>query len=143
MGNPVVHFEVTGKGGKALKSFYQQLFAWEIDSSDPMNYGMVKTGSGIGAGDGSEESSWVTFYVEVEDPQATLDQVEQLGGKVQMPVLDVPGRPDDGSVPRPGGAPDRSGQGRGSRPPARVVTVRGPAGTNRRPRIGLRGPESP
>ncbi|HVB53269.1 MAG TPA: VOC family protein [Candidatus Acidoferrales bacterium] len=97
MGNPVVHFEVTGRDGKALKSFYQQLFAWEIDSSNPMNYGMVKTGSGIGggigAGDGSEESSWVTFYVEVEDPQATLDQVEQLGGKVQIPVMDVPGGP--------------------------------------------------
>lgn len=97
MGNPVVHFEVIGKDGKALKSFYQQVFAWEIDSDNPMEYGMVNTGDGIsggiGGGDGSDQASWVTFYVEVEDPQATLNQVEQLGGTVQMPVMDVPGGP--------------------------------------------------
>lgn len=97
MGNPVVHFEVLGKDGKALQSFYQQLFDWEIDSSNPMAYGVVDTGAGIsggiGGGDGSDQGSWVTFYVEVEDPQATLNQVERLGGKVQMPVMDVPAGP--------------------------------------------------
>jgi predicted enzyme related to lactoylglutathione lyase len=97
MGNPVVHFEVTGKDGKALMDFYQRVFAWEIDSDNPMNYGRVNTGSGIAGGIGSggenSEASWVTFYVEVEDPQATLDKVEELGGKVQLPVMDVPGGP--------------------------------------------------
>ncbi|HVB14316.1 MAG TPA: VOC family protein [Candidatus Dormibacteraeota bacterium] len=50
-------------------------------------------GGGIGGGDGGDEASWVTFYVEVDDPQATLDKIEQLGGKVQLPVTDVPGGP--------------------------------------------------
>ncbi|MGH7643769.1 MAG: VOC family protein [Candidatus Dormibacteria bacterium] len=97
MGNPVVHFEVTGKDGKALQAFYQKLFDWQIDSNNPMAYGLVSTGDGIpggiGAGDGSDEASWVTFYVEVEDPKATLDEVEKLGGKVRLPVTDVPGGP--------------------------------------------------
>ena len=31
MGQPVVHFEILGKDGDALKSYYSQLFGWEID----------------------------------------------------------------------------------------------------------------
>ena len=95
MANPVVHFEIVGKDQEALKDFYRQCFDWEIDSSNPMNYGMVNTGGGIGGGVGGTDDAAprATFYVEVEDPQATLDKVEQLGGKVRMPVTDIPGGP--------------------------------------------------
>ena len=31
----------------------------------------------------------VTFYVETDDPQATLDKVERLGGKVVMPLTEI------------------------------------------------------
>src|SRR3989454_9655264 len=57
MGQPVVHFEVIGKDGDKLTSYYSELFGWEIDSNNPMNYGMVTRegnlapdGSGIGGG---------------------------------------------------------------------------------------------
>ncbi len=95
MGNPVVHFEVVGKDGKGLKDFYGQLFAWKIDSSNPMDYGVVETGGIAGgiAGGSDEESSRVTFYVEVDDLQAKLDQVEKLGGRIVVPVSDIPGGP--------------------------------------------------
>ena len=42
MGQPVVHFEVIGKDGVKLQSYYSDLFGWEIDSDNPMNYGMVQ-----------------------------------------------------------------------------------------------------
>ena len=95
MANPVVHFEITGKDGKALQSFYHDAFDWEIDANNPMNYGMVNTGGAIAGGIGGTDGSapWVTFYVEVEDPQATLDKIERLGGKVRLGVTDVPGGP--------------------------------------------------
>ena len=32
MGLPVVHFEVLGKDGAALRSFYSALFEWRIDA---------------------------------------------------------------------------------------------------------------
>ena len=32
----------------------------------------------------------MTFYVEVADPQACLNQAEQLGGKTIMPVTEIP-----------------------------------------------------
>jgi predicted enzyme related to lactoylglutathione lyase len=36
MGNPVVHFEVTGEDPDKLRSFYGGLFGWEFDTSAPV-----------------------------------------------------------------------------------------------------------
>ena len=77
MANPVTWFEITGKDGKKLQDFYSGVFGWNIDASNPMSYGMVDNagqgiGGGISGGDGSTTS--VTFYVEVDDPQAYLEQ---------------------------------------------------------------------
>ena len=41
MGQAVVHFEVVGKDGGKLQEYYSQLFGWNINSDNPMNYGMV------------------------------------------------------------------------------------------------------
>lgn len=66
MGNPVVHFEVTGKDAGKLQQFYSELFGWEIKADNPMNYGIVDTGGegingGIAAAQGSD--GHLTFYV--------------------------------------------------------------------------------
>ena len=45
MPNPVVHFEILAKDGKAAQEFYTKLFGWTVDASNPMGYGMVNTGS--------------------------------------------------------------------------------------------------
>ena len=95
MPNPVTHFEIIGKDGKALQDFYANLFGWKVDANNPMNYGIVEpqeghgTGGGIGAGEG--EASYVTIYVEVDDPQAYLDKAVSMGGQVAMPVTEIPG----------------------------------------------------
>lgn len=94
MPNPVVHFEIQSKQSEALKSFYGDLFGWHIDSSNPMNYGIVDThseGQGIGGGIGDAASgvNRVTFYVQVDDLQALLDKAESMGGKTLMPVTAV------------------------------------------------------
>ena len=94
MGNPVVHFEVIGKDGAALQRYYSELFGWEIDSNNPLNYGIVAregnvSGDGIGIGGGigvgpEGYPGHVTFYVEVPDVEAALAQAESLGGKRLM-----------------------------------------------------------
>jgi uncharacterized protein len=94
MANPVVHFEVTGKDGKKLQDFYAKTFGWQVNAENPMNYGIVDAqeggiGGGISAGDGGTKQ--VTFYIEVDDPQAYLDKVEAKGGKTVMPVTEIPG----------------------------------------------------
>jgi len=90
MGQPVVHFEIIGTDGEKLQSYYSDLFGWEIDSNNPMNYGTVQRdgnvnadGVGIGGGVGVGPEGYpghVTFYVEVPDVEAALAKAESLGG---------------------------------------------------------------
>jgi predicted enzyme related to lactoylglutathione lyase len=94
MGQPVVHFEVIGKDGAALRSYYSELFGWSIDANNPMNYGVVAReenlsadGIGIGGGIGQGPEGYpghVTFYVEVPDVEASLAKAESLGGTRMM-----------------------------------------------------------
>ena len=96
MGNPVVHFEVTGKDGKKLQNFYSGVFGWKVNADNPMNYGIVDaadTGGGIGGGisGGDGQGNQVTFYIGVDDPQAYLDKVEAAGGRTVVPVTEIPG----------------------------------------------------
>jgi uncharacterized protein len=95
MGQPVVHFEVIGQDGDKLRSYFSELFGWEIDADNPMNYGMVQRegntnpdGIGIGGGIGGPGpdgyAGHVTFYVEVPDVEAALAKAESLGGTRMM-----------------------------------------------------------
>jgi uncharacterized protein len=88
MGSPVVHFEVVGRDGGRLQSYYGELFGWKMDANNPMNYALVEaedssTGKSIpgGVGQGPEGyEGHVTFYVEVPDVEAALRKAEELGG---------------------------------------------------------------
>ena len=93
MANPVTWFEIVGKDGDKLQKFYSDVFGWEYQQAPgPVKYGMVSAGDGgIGGGVGQaqEGPGHVTIYVEVDDPQAYLDKVEQHGGKTVVPVTDA------------------------------------------------------
>jgi uncharacterized protein len=83
---PVTHFEINAQDAPATQKFYRDLFGWGIDANNPDNYGMIDTknkGTGINGGIGAsrEGKSWVTFYVETDDPAATLAKAERLGGR--------------------------------------------------------------
>jgi predicted enzyme related to lactoylglutathione lyase len=92
--HPVTHFEINAQDAPATQRFYQDLFGWGIDTDNPDNYGMIDTknkGTGINGGIGAsrEGKSWVTFYVETDDPAATLAKVERLGGTRVMEPMDA------------------------------------------------------
>jgi uncharacterized protein len=90
MGQPVVHFEVIGRDAEKLQSYYGELFGWEIDANNPMQYGIVARegnlnadGVGIGGGVGQGPDGYeghVTVYVEVPDVESALAEAERLGG---------------------------------------------------------------
>lgn len=90
MGQPVVHFEVVGKDGGKLRSYYAEMFDWEVDANNPMKYGLVdreanvnSEGIGVGGGIGQGPEGFeghVIFYVEVPDVEAVLVKAEGLGG---------------------------------------------------------------
>jgi predicted enzyme related to lactoylglutathione lyase len=113
MGQPVVHFEVIGTDGEALRSYYGELFGWEIDANNPMGYGMIaregnlnSEGAGIGGGVGQGPEGYeghLTFYVEVPDVEAALQKAESLGGTRVMGPDEVPGGPVLGQFKDPEG----------------------------------------
>jgi predicted enzyme related to lactoylglutathione lyase len=101
MGRPVVHFEVMAKDVDALRTFYGELFDWKIDTDNPMRYGLVSaddnapgssgwTGIGGGIGqipDGHE--GYATFYVDVDDVEAALQDAVRLGGQRVVGPMEV------------------------------------------------------
>jgi hypothetical protein len=96
MGAPVVHWEIHAREASRLHTFYADLFGWKVDANNPMNYGMVDTGSKSGAQGGipqrNEQSppQSLTIYAEVDDPAQYLIKAESLGGRVVQPLTEVP-----------------------------------------------------
>ena len=96
-GNPIGWWEITGKDAAKSQKFYADLFGWNVDANNPMNYGMVMgDGHAVGGGiAGSMDGKpLVTVYVDVDDLQATLDKATSLGGQVVMPPMQVPDGPN-------------------------------------------------
>jgi uncharacterized protein len=102
MGQPVVHFEVIGRDGEKLQSYYAELFEWNVDASNEMKYGLVdreanSNPEGIGLGGGIGQSpegheGYVTFYVEVPSVEESLAKAESLGGTRVMGPETIMGR---------------------------------------------------
>lgn len=97
MGAPVVHWEINSNNAAGLQEFYSKLFGWSINSNNPMNYGLVNTGSKLGAGGGIGQNDpnqpappAVTFYVQVSDLQETLNRAVGMGGTIVMPPTEIP-----------------------------------------------------
>ena len=91
MADKIIHVEVAGKDGPKLQKFYSDVFGWELDTSNPGGYGMLRQGelsAGIGpAQDGG--AGHVTFYVDTADAAETLRKVEAAGGRIIMPPTEV------------------------------------------------------
>jgi predicted enzyme related to lactoylglutathione lyase len=101
MGMPVIHFEIIGRDEGKLQDYYSQLFGWETDADNPLNYGVVERagntaadGSGIGDGVGQAPdggAGQVTFYVDVPNVEAALAKAESLGGTRLFGPAEIPG----------------------------------------------------
>ena len=87
MTNPVNYFEIGTTDPQASKTFYGSMFGWNI--ADPSPYGMIDEDRG-GLWDTSEMggANYAIFYVQVSDVKASIEQAEQLGAKVLVPLVD-------------------------------------------------------
>jgi predicted enzyme related to lactoylglutathione lyase len=93
MANPVVHWEIGGRDVDALAVFYQQLFGWEATGFDA-DYRLVNLAEGIGGGlmrCHDDMPNYVTIYVAVDDLDAILARVRDLGGTPLVPPTPIPG----------------------------------------------------
>lgn len=92
--NPVTFFEILGADPEKLKSFYHSAFGWQASPPSEIGYSVVDTGvagtAAGGIGKAQQGPGWATFYVTVDDPAATLAEIERLGGSVVMPATEIP-----------------------------------------------------
>jgi predicted enzyme related to lactoylglutathione lyase len=94
MAHAVVHFEIGAADDGSLVTFYGGVFGWTLRGSATGGHTMIDTrGPGISGGIGKSATgeAWTSFCVETDDPQATLDKANSLGGTIAMPVTDVDG----------------------------------------------------
>jgi predicted enzyme related to lactoylglutathione lyase len=94
MNNPVVHFEIGAADHQALVKFYGELFGWGLREVSE-GYTLIDTRGGRGLNGGIGRSGtgepWATFYVEVDDLQASLDRAGALGGRTVLPITELAG----------------------------------------------------
>ena len=101
MSGRVVHFEVPCEDVDRAQAFYKYAFGWTIMPMPETNYTMVSTGP---TGDqGPSEPGYIgggmlerdelfrgpVITVDVDDIDATLAKVEELGGKIVRPRQEV------------------------------------------------------
>jgi hypothetical protein len=104
---PVVHWDIRARDPERLRSFYGQLFNWQIGEGP-----IMEIPAGIG---GPEEGPaghifqsdhpGVTLYIQVRDLRTSLQKASELGGAVVMEPFDVPGGPTLARVTDPEGNP--------------------------------------
>ena len=98
MANPFVHVELATTDLPKAKSFYQQLFDWQLEDLDMgggMTYTMIRVGDGTGGGMlkhpmPGQPSSWLA-YVGVDDLAAATAKAKALGATVIKDRTEVPG----------------------------------------------------
>src|SRR4030043_633810 len=90
----IVHIELSAKDRKALSKFYAEIFGWQMEHIDEMNYTTFKAGDGVAGGFNpvteSNPAGTVTIYIETDDVTASLNDVEKAGGTIVSPEMEIP-----------------------------------------------------
>jgi uncharacterized protein len=91
----VVHIEIPAANVEAAGKFYQDLFGWKMEHAAEFDYTMWEDGSGYGGGFNKLSEHYpagqVLVYIDSDDIDADLQQVEKLGGTVVTPKTEIPG----------------------------------------------------
>jgi predicted enzyme related to lactoylglutathione lyase len=104
---PVVHFEITARDPERLRTFYAELFSWDIGVGPLMNIraGLGGPEPGPAGHIRHSERTGITLYIQVRDIGESLAQAAALGGAVTLEQLNVPGGPTIAGITDPEGNP--------------------------------------
>ena len=92
----ITHFIVPADNVERAKKFYSEIFGWKIERlPGPFEYYEINTGDGEGINGGMAKRNTpqetIVNYVDVPSINEYVAKVEQLGGKVVVPKMAVPG----------------------------------------------------
>ncbi len=90
----IVHIELSANDRKALSKFYTDVFGWQMQHIDDMNYTTFKAGDGVGGGfnpvNDQNPAGTVLVYIETDDVTASLNEVKKAGGMIIAPEMEIP-----------------------------------------------------
>lgn len=94
-GNPIVHWELMGPDGEAMKGFYSQIFEWKLETVEGFDGYHMTVGDEMGVngavGKGSAEMpAYQTIYVGCEDIDVKLAEIGEAGGVTVVPKTTIP-----------------------------------------------------
>jgi predicted enzyme related to lactoylglutathione lyase len=94
--HPIVHVEISAQDLEAASKFYADIFGWKVLHIPEMNYVTFESGEGeVGGGlnpiTDENPAGSVVVYIDTDDITATLDSVEESGGKSLVPKMPIPG----------------------------------------------------
>lgn len=112
MGNPFIHIDLQTDDVARTKDFYGRLFDWKFEErvvSPSITFTIVRTGSGPTCGILPRQlpqapTTWVP-YAQVDSVEATMRKVRQVGAKILLEKLPIPGVGAIGVFYDPSGAP--------------------------------------
>ncbi len=105
MDHTIVHWEIPADDVDKIKSFYGNFFGWKMEKApgfESMDYHMVMTvpvdenmkpvRQGVNGGiyKRQDQQSKFTNYVEVESADEYATKIEELGGKITVPKMEIP-----------------------------------------------------
>ncbi|MGE5602759.1 MAG: DUF892 family protein [Nitrososphaerales archaeon] len=94
-GRDLIHVEIPAANRKEAARFYGELFGWNYEHIDPMNYTTFQTGTVRGGFPDISEMNpvgQITIYARSNDIESDLRRAEALGGKTIVPRTEIPGR---------------------------------------------------
>lgn len=94
--HPIVHVEISAQDRKELAGFYGDVFGWEHQSFDEVNYttftyGEENRGGGYNPVSDDSPVGTIVPYIHTDSLEDSLSRIEARGGKVLVPPMDVPG----------------------------------------------------
>jgi predicted enzyme related to lactoylglutathione lyase len=93
MAGNLCHFELLVSDPKKTKSFYEKVFGWLYDDSNP-GYTMVKAGEGPQGGimrKPAEVPGYaMSVYFCVDDIDETIAMIKKSGGALIVPKMQIP-----------------------------------------------------
>jgi predicted enzyme related to lactoylglutathione lyase len=91
--HPVTWFQISGRDGAALEDFYKKIFDWKMTTSPDGSMQMVDAEDGGipgGIGPSRDGSHSVAVYANVDDIAAHLKKIQDSGGEIAMPPMELP-----------------------------------------------------
>lgn len=90
----IIHIELSATDRKALSKFYADVFGWQMQHIDDLNYTTFKAGEGVAGGFNpvteSSPAGTVTIYIDTDDVTASLNDVEKAGGTIISKEMEIP-----------------------------------------------------